>query len=578
MVTTIKSYLSPPVFQDSPEDSYLARIIQWVTLASLAFLLFAMLLVASLGLLRRTLGAYAAYQAMIIIALGFVPLLVAIWVLRQRHLTVAGVLVAFTVGSVTMVVVYRAGGVARPALFVDLFALVVTGLLFRRSGIFISALLLSLGTAAILVFDARLPRPGLPPAPAFNYFVLNVFLLITVSFLLEFSNRNLFTTLKRTLANEKELEVKNRTLQSITQDLEAIVEERTAELRQVNSYNEKRASQLSAVTDVARSIANVQDLRQLLPQVASVISRRFGYYHAGIFLLDDRAEYAVLRAASSEGGMRMLNHNHQLRVGSQGIVGHVAQSAEARIAADVGADAVFFNNPDLPDTHSEMALPLLVSGRVIGVLDVQSDKPSAFSTEDQEILSALAGHVAIAIENARLFTQTRQALAEVERTTRQATRLEWEHFADQAQTIGYRYTGQASEALSAAEKIPEFQQAAMSGESATSPQTLAIPIKLRGQTIGVLGLKARSPDRQWEENDIVVAQAAADRVALALENARLLEGAQRRAAKEQAIGDISARINSSTNVGEILKTAARELGLMMGDADVLVQFREVPRE
>jgi len=578
MPTRIKNFLSPPVFPDSPEESYLARIIHWVTLVSGGFLVLALLLITYLGLVKQTLAAAAIYQGMTIIALGFIPLALALLVLRRRHLTAAGVLVAFTVGTVILLVVYRSGGVARPVLFADLFALVVTGLVFRRTGIFVSAVLLSAGTIAILILDASLPRPALPPAPALNYVVVNIFLLITVSFLLEFSNRTLFATLNRTLANERDLGVKNIMLHSMTRDLEALVAERTAELREANARNEKRASQLDAVTDVARSIAAIQDLDQLLPRVVHVVSRRFGFYHSGIFLLDERAEYAVLRAASSEGGIQMLKRNHRLMVGSQGIVGFVAQAATPRIAADVGTDAVFFDNPDLPETHSELALPLIVTGRVIGVLDMQSDQPAAFSSEDVEILSALASQVAIAIENARLFTQTRQALAEIERTSRQSTRLEWERFASKVETIGYRSAGQASEALAAADRSPELEQAVMSGQGTSSPQTLAIPIKLRGQTIGVLGLKARSGERQWAENDIAVVQAAADRVALALENARLLEEAQRRAAKERIIGDISTKISGSTNVGEILRTAAKELGHMMGEAEVLVQFREVPHE
>lgn len=578
MLIRIKNFLSPPVFADSPEDSYVARIIHWVTLCSGGFLLLALLLIAYLGLVKQSLAAASIYEGMVIVAFGFIPLAIAMLVLRRRRPTAAGVLVAFTVGTVILLVVYRSGGVARPVLFADLFALVVTGLVFRRAGIFISAGLLSLGTIAILILDARLPRASLPPAPALNYVVVNIFLLITVSFLLEFSNRNLFATLKKALANERDLAVKNKMLHSMTRDLEVLVADRTAELRQANARNEKRASQLDAVTDVAQSIATVQDLDQLLPRVVTVVSRRFGFYHSGIFLLDERAEYAILRAASSEGGTRMLQRNHRLRVGSQGIVGFVAEAATPRIAADVGKDAVFFDNPDLPETHSELALPLLVAGQVIGVLDVQSDQPAAFSAEDVDILSALASQVAIAIENARLFTQTRQALAEVERTARQSTQLEWEHFADRIETIGYRSAAQAPEALAAAERSPELEQAAMSGQGASSPRTLAIPIKLRGQTIGVLGLKARSADRRWTDDDVAVVQAAADRVALALENARLLEDAQRRATKERIIGDISTKISGSTNVGEILKTAAKELGQMMGEADVLVQFREVPHE
>ncbi len=110
----------------------------------------------------------------------------------------------------------------------------------------------------------------------------------------------------------------------------------------------------------------------------------------------------------------MLERNHRLRVGEQGIVGNVTRSGIPRVAMDVGDDAVFFDNPDLPETHSEMALPLQISSQVIGALDVQSTETGAFTDEDIQMLSLLANQVSLAIENARLFEDTRRALAESE--------------------------------------------------------------------------------------------------------------------------------------------------------------------
>ncbi len=132
-------------------------------------------------------------------------------------------------------------------------------------------------------------------------------------------------------------------LKGLITGLEERVAERTRDL-------ERRTTQLQAAAEVAREAAAIRNLDALLDDVVHLISDRFGFYHAGIFLLDDAREYAVLRAASSEGGQRMLARGHKLAVGKIGIVGFVAGSGQPRIALDVGEDAVFFDNPDLPLT------------------------------------------------------------------------------------------------------------------------------------------------------------------------------------------------------------------------------------
>jgi len=181
---------------------------------------------------------------------------------------------------------------------------------------------------------------------------------------------------------------------------------------------ERRAAQLAAAAEVARDATAILDVDQLLDETVHLISEQFGFYHAGVFLVDEPGEYAVLHAASSAGGQRMLERGHKLAVGKVGIVGYVAGTGEPRVALDVGEDAVFFDNPDLPETRSEMALPLISRGRVIGVLDVQSTETAAFSEEDVTTLQTMADQLAIAIENARLYQEavhTAERLTEVDR-------------------------------------------------------------------------------------------------------------------------------------------------------------------
>ncbi len=157
-------------------------------------------------------------------------------------------------------------------------------------------------------------------------------------------------------------------LSGLIYGLEQRVAERTESLM-------RKTDQLRAASDIARQTAEVQDLTSLLDMVASLVTEYFGFYHTGIFLMSETGQEVILQAASSEGGRRMIQRGHTLAVGRQGIVGYAAAQKKPRIAMDVGADAVFFNNPDLPMTRSEIALPLLIRDRVLGILDIQSDKP-----------------------------------------------------------------------------------------------------------------------------------------------------------------------------------------------------------
>jgi len=357
-------------------------------------------------------------------------------------------------------------------------------------------------------------------------------------------------------------------------ELEARVEERTHELAEATRRMERRTVQLQTSAEVARAIASVRDLEQLLPQIVHLVSDRFGWYHTGIFLVDEMGEYAVLHAASSEGGQRMLAHGHRLKVGEMGIVGYVAATGRPRIALDVGADAVYFDNPDLPHTRSEMALPLKVGGQVIGVLDVQSSEPAAYDDEDVALLSILADQVAIAIQNARLFEQSQKALAEIQAVQRRYVRQEWSRVVRERRELAYEYRRSGvpplaepwpPEALRALAEdkpvvFPEPTPSLGSGRggngrgSPTVQAALAAPIKLRDQTIGVLDLQETDKRRLWTDEEIALVQTISDQVALALENARLFEETSRRAEQLATLNRIGLSLASGLELEQVLQT------------------------
>jgi GAF domain-containing protein len=244
-------------------------------------------------------------------------------------------------------------------------------------------------------------------------------------------------------------------------------------------------------------------------------------------------------------------------------VGYVAEKGAARIAADVGVDSVHFNNPYLPNTRSEMALPLRIGSEIIGVLDVQSTQPEAFSLADVSILSVLSDEVSIAIQNTRLIEETSAALAETELAVNQLTNQTWRAFKKQAPTLVYHFDGSKPEPLE--KDLPNIMK---SDES----DVFTVPVKLRGVTVGNLRLKPRKEGHKWTDDEKLIAEAVAERVALAVENARLLIESQKRAAKEQVIAEITSKIGESINLNSVLQTAVEELGQFLPGSEVFIKF------
>ncbi len=175
--------------------------------------------------------------------------------------------------------------------------------------------------------------------------------------------------------------------------------------------SERKAVQLQTAAEIARETIGLLDLDNLLSHSINLIRERFGFYHSSVFLMDDERKFAVLRESTGEAGRQMKAREHKLGVGSQSIVGWVTQNARARVADDVTADPMHRPNPLLPATRSELGIPLRIGETVIGALDVQSTIPYAFAPDDITILQVIADQIAIAVENARLFSTTREYLS-----------------------------------------------------------------------------------------------------------------------------------------------------------------------
>lgn len=341
--------------------------------------------------------------------------------------------------------------------------------------------------------------------------------------------------------------------------------QQTQELEKANAFNARRAIQFEAILQVTGSIGSIRAMDKLLPRVVEVISEQFGFYHVGIFLNDAEDRFAVLQAANSPGGKKMIARNHKLRIGEQGIVGYVTQAGLPRVVHNVGEDAIFFNNPDLPDTRSEMALPLTIGGKTVGALDVQSTEEAAFDQEDIRVLTVLANQIGLAIENARLFEQTNRSLAEAEALSRQYLREGWGRLRKE-RLAGLRFTSQGIVS------IPPGKETRQGQGGNTS---LEVPIVLRGETLGTLIVRPSGNNRISPEQEDIV-KAVADRVALSAENARLFEETSRRAERERTVAQITTNIRSATDPQTMLQTALAELKRALGVEEIEIRPYEPP--
>lgn len=381
--------------------------------------------------------------------------------------------------------------------------------------------------------------------------------------------KNEFNTLAETMnLMASKLQESIDSLETRVSERTSELEERSLELAVANTQIQRRSAQFEALAQVAQSITLIRDLQELLPQIATVVSEKYGFYHVGVFLTDNENEYAILTAANSEGGKKMLERNHRLKVGEQGIVGSVTGSGIPRIALDVGADAVFFNNPDLPETHSEMALPLRSGDKVIGALDVQSTESGAFTDEDVQTLSLLADQVSLAIENARLFEDSNKTLSDLQTVMRQSTREVWARLPEEQDLLGYRYNATGASPLKERIKLTESGKAKDKG-SRTEAGTFAVPIELRGEVIGNLVVQSPTGDK-WNEDQQDLIRAVAERVALSAENARLFDETSQRAERERLVSEITSKIRNNTSPEAMIETAVNELKNALGTSRVQI--------
>jgi len=474
-------------------------------------------------------------------------------------------------------ILIRSGLNGYGSIFMIAVAIFLTIMVGIRAGVGSSILaIITMLTIGWLMSSARLAMPS--TSSLFNsgnildwLLFSGIFMLVTGFFISLL--RLLIVGLEQTI--QKQINLTNE-LKRERNQLDSRIHQRTNELQ-------KRASQLEVAGLVARDISKAANLDEILNNSVQLIKDRFNFYHAGIFLLDENKEYAVLRAATGEAGRRMIENNHKLKSGETGIVGYVVEKGEAHIALDVNIDEVHFKNPFLSQTRSEMALPLKVGNVIIGALDVQSVEENAFGYEDVQTLQTIADQLAVAIEKANLMQRLQETIKELEASSNRNISKSWRSFLRSTRRE-YNYSLRNSVFETDSINSNEARDAIMQGrsivahlpanpESNSAETIVAIPIKLRNQVLGVMDLRFSNASVPVELVNLL--EMTANRLALALENARLFEELQIRAGREHMVSEVSAKLRTSTDIDSILRAAALELGQALNISEVSVQLRPV---
>jgi len=359
-------------------------------------------------------------------------------------------------------------------------------------------------------------------------------------------------------------------LRELISSLEQRVAERTQELERHSDY-------LEASAEVARAASSILDADQLIQQTVGLIRERFDLYYVGLFLVDGAGEWVTLRAGTGEAGRAMLARGHRLEVG-EGMIGWSVANAEARIALDIGEDAVHLATAELPDTRSEAALPMRSRGRVIGALTIQSDKPAAFDKATIAVLQAMADQVAVALDNARLFTEAQEALEAERQAYGELSREAWGKLLRAQAGLSYR-SGEQGVASADEAWRPEMEQALREGKvvqgdgaDADGRLPLALPIEVRGSVIGVLDTYKPAGQGAWTAEEISLLETLIDQLEMALESTRLYQDTQRRAVREQMLSEMTGRFSRSLDLDAVLQTAVRELGQLPNVAEASIHI------
>jgi len=309
-----------------------------------------------------------------------------------------------------------------------------------------------------------------------------------------------------------------------------------------------RTRLLKATNDIAKVSASILDPDELLAKVIGLFTDQFNYYYASIYLLDPGEKWVELKEATGEAGKVLKQNRHRLELSGKSMVATCIRERMPRISQNTSEEKQRIENPLLPYTRSEIALPLFVGDRVLGALNVQSTKIGDFGTQAIETMQNMAGQVAIALENAHLFQEAQQRIKEMRAIQQQYLLEGWGSLSLNRDELEYGI-GETNDANS---------------------QKIVMPINLRDQTIGQIALEGTS---DWSPDQKNLIDAVANQAAIALENARLVNESRQIAVRERMLAEINSKIWSSTTIDAVLQTAIKELGRRLDASSATIKIK-----
>jgi len=349
-----------------------------------------------------------------------------------------------------------------------------------------------------------------------------------------------------------------------------------------------RTQRLETVATLSERLNAILDFDQLLLELVHQVKDTFGYYHAHVYVIDEESQKLVMAAGAGEAGQQMKARGHSIALDAPtSLVARTVRRNEIVSVDNVREAPDWLPNPLLPDTYSEMAVPIVLEGQVVGVLDVQQDEVAGLDEGDANLLRSLANQVAVAIRNARLFAQVETALADAQAAQERYIEQSW-----QKTKTAMRHQGQHLYADPDAGHIDEAKRQAMlearqqarkenqptvvaAGEE-DDEKSLVAPIKLRDQKIGAVQLYSSRPDQSWSEDDLAVIEAVVDQLADTAESMRLFEETRERASFESLVGEITDRLRQAPTLDSLAKTAAEALGNALGVSHSLIKVGVTP--
>lgn len=545
MLNKLRSFFAAPIFPD--EDK--TRKARYANAIALTFLVVT---IAYEFIIRTFIGYHSFSIVDLMIFVLTVSCVIALVMLRRGYVYAASVMLVVLIWSVTNSIAATGYG-ARDSSFITNFTIVLmAGLLLNWQAsliITVLSMLSGFGLAYAEQYDLISHESYPITSFAFDIAIVFVFNAIIIYLLIN----GLQNALKRSRASLEKLETTNIDLGKTQKELEGLATELTLTNKQLQNRTEK----LRAIATITSTAASIHDFEQLISSIANIVSQQLGYYHVALFLLDEQKQYAIMRSTNSESGLNMMSRGYRLQVGQKGVVSTAAQTGRPQVNA---GDAGHIVQGDFPETRSELALSLKSGDQVIGVLDLHSTQTDAFNDEEISTLSILADQIGIALQNALVYELSQRALREAKAAFQQTSESEWKGYGESLQTKGYRYDGIKPEPLKDGR------------HSNSGDNTVSIPVQLRGQIIGQLRLKPSDSTKQWTEDEIAMAQATAERAALALEGARLLEEAQKRASREAFLSEMASKLSTSFQLDSILRDTVEELGQTLNGSIVSFQL------